>query len=479
MPRREEIDLMAHLMRRAGFGATRDEIEQNIANGYEETVEETLHPVDARRLGDDVIRRYHADIHESRVPNPPATEWVYRMVTTSCPLEEKIALFWHGIFATGFSKTQQSRSLAVQIDMFRRFGLGRFDSLLLEVARDPTMIIWLDNQDNHKEAINENFGRELLELFSMGIGNYTERDIKECARAFTGWTLGNAEYMEARSLKASIWPYGAIAWHFDYRDYDHDHSPKTFLGETGRFNGEDVIEIICRNPATARFIARHMYDFFVADEAPAPQWADVPPVDPDAVDTLAAAYMDSDHDIRSVLRVLFNSDFFKDAMFARVKCPAEFVVGAMRLSGGVSEPTLELNEASSVIEYMGQGLLNPPSVEGWHEGTEWINSGALVERVNFAASQLSDIRRPGVRAIIDRLAAQGDGEYSPEYLVDSCLDLMGPLTMTEEATRSALVDHVSQEGALTLRGSDTGSPAERRVGDLLSLIASTREYHRA
>ena len=479
MASREDIDLMAHLMRRAGFGAARDELEERVAKGYEETVEELLHPRGSRRLPDDVIRRYHVDIHESRTPGPPATEWLYRMVTTGSPLEEKIALFWHGIFASSFSKTQQSRALAVQIDMFRRFGLGRFDSLLLEISKDPIMIIWLDNQDNHKGAINENFGRELLELFSMGIGNYSEQDVKECARAFTGWTLGNAEYMEARAMKASIWPYGAISWHFDYRGYDHDDGEKTFLGETGRFNGEDIIEIIGRNPATARFVARHMYDFFVADEAPVPQWPSTPPLDPDAIETLAGAYVESDHDIRSVLRALLNSDFFKEAKFARVKCPAEFVAGVVRLSGGVTEPSHEMNEANNVIGYMGQSLLAPPSVEGWHEGTEWINSGALVERVNFAAKQFNDVEKPGVRAIIDRLAHQNGGSFSPEQLVDSCLELMGPITMSEEATRTALIEHVVKKGDLSLKGHRRGDDSEGQVADLLGLIASTKEYHRA
>ena len=479
MVSREDIELMAHLMRRAGFGATRDELEERVAKGYEKTVEELLHPQDSGHLPEDVIRRYHTEIHESRLPEPSATEWLYRMVTTKCPLEEKIALFWHGIFASGFSKTQQAQALAVQIDMFRRFGLGRFDSLLLEISKDPVMIIWLDNQDSHKGAINENFGRELLELFSMGIGNYSEEDIKECARAFTGWTLGNAEYMIARAMKASIWPYGGISWHFGYREYDHDDGEKTFLGETGRFNGEDIIEIIGRNPATPRFVARHMFDFFVADEAPVPQWPYTPPVDPDAIETLADAYIESDHDIRSMLRVLFNSDFFKEAKFARVKGPAEFVAGVVRLSRGVTEPSLEMNEANKVIGYMGQSLLAPPTVEGWHEGTEWINSGALVERVNFAARQLNNVEKPGVRAIIDRLARQNGGSFSPEQLVDSCLDLMGPITMSEEATRTALIEHVANKGDLSLQGHGQGDASEERVADLLGLIASTKEYHRA
>ena len=475
----QDIELMAHLMRRAGFGATRDELEEMVVKGYEETVEELLHPQDAGRLGDDVIRRYHVDIHESRTPEPPATEWLYRMVTTSCPLEEKIALFWHGIFASSFSKTQQSRSLAVQIDMFRKYGLGRFDSLLLEISKDPIMIVWLDNHDNHKATTNENFGRELLELFSMGIGNYSEQDVKECARAFTGWTLGNAEYMAARAMKASIWPYGAIAWHFGYRDYDHDDGDKTFLGETGRFNGEDIIDIIGRQPATGNFVARHLYDFFVADEAPVSQWPYTPPLDPDAIDTLACAYVESDHDIRSILRVLFNSDFFKEAKFARIKCPAEFVAGALRLGGGVDEPSLEMKEATNVVGYMGQSLLAPPSVEGWHEGAEWINSGALVERVNFASGQFTDVEKPGVRAIIDRLANQNGGSFSPNDLVDSCLDLMGPMTMCEEATRTALIQHVTKTGDLSLRCHESGQIADERVAELLGLIAATKEYHRA
>ena len=476
---RQDVELMAHLMRRAGFGASRDEIEERLDKGYEETVEELLNPEDTQRLGDDVIRRYHVDIHESRLPEPPATEWLYRMVSTSSPLEEKIALFWHGIFASSFSKTQQARSLAVQIDMFRRFGLGRFDTLLLEISRDPIMIMWLDNQDNHNGAINENFGRELLELFSMGIGNYTEDDIKQCARAFTGWTVGNAEYMAARAMKASIWPYGAIAWHFDYRDYDHDHGEKEFLGESGPFNGEDVIEIIARQPATARFIARHIYDFFVADEAPVPQWPDTPPLDPDAIETLAGVYVDSGHDIRSMLRVLFNSDFFKDAQFARVKCPAEFVAGTMRLGGGVTEPTLDMKDANAVIGYMGQSLLAPPSVEGWHEGTEWINSGALVERVNFAAKQFNDVEKPGVQQIIDRLANENGSAFTPGELVDSCLDLMGPLTKVEESTRNALVCHVSKKGDVSLRPRTAGGESDSRVAELLGLIAATKEFHRA
>ena len=253
MSNTDDLELMAHLLRRAGFGATRDELEAYVATGYENVVEEFLYPTDPQNLPDDVIRRYHTDIHESRFINSCGAYWLYRMVTTRCPLEEKIALFWHSVFATGYTKTNQAVSLLNQINMFRTQGLGRFDTLLVEISKDPTMIIWLDNQDNHNGAVNENYGRELLELFSMGIGNYTEQDVKECARAFTGWTLDNAEYMAVRATKDSVWPYGRIAWHFDYRDYDHDDGEKTFLDEKGRFNGDDIVDIISRQPATRPF----------------------------------------------------------------------------------------------------------------------------------------------------------------------------------------------------------------------------------
>ena len=463
---------MAHLMRHAGFGANRDELETDVAKGYEATVEELLHPGDPGNLPDDVIRRLHVDQSELRNPHSAAANWIYHMITTNNPLEEKLALFWHGLFATGYTKLNQAKSHLNQIDMFRRHGLGSFANLLLELSKDPAMIFWLDNNENHKGAINENYGRELLELFSMGIGNYTEEDIKEGARAFTGWTLGNVEYMAVRATKDSIWPYGRIAWHFEYRPEDHDDGEKTFLGETGRFNGEDIIEIIARNPATARFVSMRLFQFFAADN-----------IDEDgeaAVEAMAKSYFDSGYEIRSVLRTLFNSEYFKseEARFARVKGPVEHVVGAIRLAGSYRTPTLKVDALAKQTFYMGQGLLQPPTVEGWHEGEEWIDSGALVERVNFVARELGDISRPGVRDIIERLARQNGGTLPPDELVENCLDLLGPIEASED-TRAALTEHVARRGELDLGGHQQGDESERRVGEVLSLIASTREFQLA
>ena len=242
----DDIGRMAHLLRRAGFGATRAELDEYLEKGYEAAVEELLDPADTQSMPEDLIRRYHVDQAEARLIDSVGATWMYRLVTTSAPLEEKMVLFWHGLFATSDTKVFQEKSMLSQLDMFRRLGLGDFRTLLVELSRDPAMIFWLDNQDNHRQAINENYGRELLELFSMGVGNYTEDDIKECARAFTGWTIENAEYMALRSNSASIWPYSKIAWQFHYDEDDHDDGEKTFLGETGRFNGEDIVDIIVK-----------------------------------------------------------------------------------------------------------------------------------------------------------------------------------------------------------------------------------------
>ena len=468
----DNIALMAHLMRRAGFGATRDELERCLEQGYEATVEELLDTANSNHMPDDIIRRYHAEQSELRDLAGSAAYWMYRMISTESPLEEKMALFWHGLLATGYAKLNQARSQLNQVEMFRANGLGAFDEMLLQISKDPAMLVWLDNQDNHGDAINENYGRELLELFSMGIGNYTEDDIKECARAFTGWTLGNAEYMSVRAYKDSIWPYSRIAWHFDYREEDHDDGEKTFLGETGNFDGEDIIRIIAKQDATAEFICTRLFQFFAADE-----------VTEDGERCIAAmkeTYFESGYQIRNVLRTLFNSEYFmsNEARFARVKGPVEMVVGAIRTAGSHQSPELGIERVSNNMLYMGQGLLQPPTVEGWHEGMEWIDSGSLVERVNFAAKELSDVNSPGIRAIIDRLAATGDGVLSPEQFADGCVDLLGPIDVADD-TRSVLVEFASRHGELDLRERQPGDESERRVGNMLRLIAATREYQLA
>ena len=234
-----DLALIAHLMRRAGFGATRAELEEYAKQGYEDTVEDLLHPDRFPEVADDVVIRYWLELNNPDSVEPWNTRWLYRMVNTERPLEEKMALFWHHVFATSVGKSEHGLSSKTQIDLFRRNAVSDMRTILVDLAKDPAMIHWLDNSENHSDQPNENWGRELLELFSMGVGNYTEDDIKMASRAFTGWT-----FIQPIPLD----PYGRYPSEFIYREDDHDDSEKTFLGHSGRFNGEDIIDIIVKQP---------------------------------------------------------------------------------------------------------------------------------------------------------------------------------------------------------------------------------------
>ena len=461
----EDIALLAHLMRRAGFGASREELEARAARGYAATVEELLTPESVAGADRYEFLRYHPSFWKPITsPGMGAAAWLHAMLNTERVLEEKMALFWHQVFATGGSKLDHWHEMVNQIDLFRQAGMGNYRDLLLELARNPAMIFWLDNCDNHAAAVNENWGRELLELFSMGVGNYTEEDVRECSRAFTGWTI-------AASIPRNA--HGRYDWEFEYQPEDHDEGEKTFLGHTGNFDGADIIDIVCAQPATAQFIARHLYNFFVADEPPVPAWSVTPPRDPAAIELLAQTFIDSGYEMRPVLRVLFNSDFFKQARFAKIKSPAEVLAGTLRLVGGYRFPAPGLGNLSKEAGYMGQELLNPPSVEGWHTGAEWINSGTLMKRINFSADLVGNTAQPGIQAIIGRLQARGD--LSPEQLVDGCLDLLGPLEVDRD-NRQQLVNHARESGQLTW---DDPAAAAARVGEMLQLAVSLREYQYA
>ena len=458
---KEEIALIAHLLRRAGFGAAYEQLEAYAAKGYEETVEELLHPEEQPPLEEDLLMRLQPDWGHLLAPTNGQRHWIYRMIRGKRPLEEKTALFWHGIHCTGYAKVTSFPQMIATIKVFHQYGLGSFRDLLVQLAKDPGMIYFLDNCISHKWAINENWGRELLELFSIGVGNYTEEDVKEAARAFTGWTIPPIP---------PVVPFGFYPWEFLYDRTDHDGGERVFLGHRGRFNGEDIIDIICQQPATAGFVARHLYNFFVADEAPVPQWPFTPPRDPAAIEVLSKAYFDYHYDLRSMLRVLFNADFFKSARFAKLKSPAEVVVGTIRLVENLTKPRPGLLELAMECAYMGQDLLSPPTVEGWHTGQEWIDSGTLVERINFVADQLGDVDKPGVRKIIQRLKTRGEALGTEEFL-DGCLEQLGCIEIWKEA-RGLLVEYVRKDGEVRTGTEGFG----QRVGQMLQLIAATREY---
>jgi uncharacterized protein (DUF1800 family) len=473
MASQEDIALMAHLLRRAGFGASRAEIEAKAAQGYDAVVAELLDPESQPALDEDLMLRYHPAYNHAAAIEVNIQQWVYRMINSPRQLQEKMSLFWHMIFCAGHSKIDSGEEMGRMIDMFREHGMGNFRGLLMRLSTSPAMMYYLDNTESHKVAINENYGRELLELFSMGVGkdeefNYSENDVKACARAFTGWNV------------APIYPpfpYGRSPWEFRYDPADHDDSEKTFLGQTGRWNGQDIVDIICKQPATARFIARHLYNFFVADEVPVPSWRQTLPKDAEAIAILERAYFDSGYEIKAMLQALFTSNFFKaeSARFAKVKSPAEVVVSLMRMTGEhYGEVKPGLFEISQEPKYMGMDLMNPPTVEGWHTGHEWIDSGTLVERINFAAEYLGQTDLPGVKDMISRLMARG-AQLSPEAFVDGCIDMLGCLNISAD-TRQELIAHAQQGGELRHGTDAERAEFHRRCGEMFQMLAATAEF---
>jgi len=467
----QNIALMAHLLRRAGFGASRQEIEAKTVQGYESTVTDLLNPDTQPNIDEDLLLRYQPSYNHAGAVEINTQSWVYRMINTPRQLQEKMSLFWHMIFCAGHSKIDSGEEMGIMIKLFREKGMGNFKDLLMALSTNPGMMYYLDNSESHKVAINENYGRELLELFSLGVGkdetfNYSEDDVKACAHAFTGWNV---------APPYPPFPYGRSPWEFRFDPADHDDSEKTFLGVTGRLDGGDIVDIVCKQPGTARYISRHLYTFFVADEVPVPSWRQTPPKDTATIEALEKAYFDSGYDITAMLKVLFNSEGFKNARFAKVKNPAEMVVSIMRMVGEHRDEIKPgLFEISQEPKYMGMDLMNPPTVEGWHTGHEWIDSGTLVERINFAADYLGRTDLPGVQALVNQLMDQGDS-ISSEQFVDGCIDLVGCLNITDD-TRKELVAHSQKEGDLR-HGNDTErSEFTRRSGEMFQMLASTSEF---
>ena len=459
--------LVAHLMRRAGFGATPAELDTLAQEQtYEDIVEDLVNPERFEELDEAYIDRYYSG-------EPVALhvgKWLYRMVNTRRPLEEKMALFLHHIFHVAWGKSEHGPSLYTEIAMFRRVGLMDMKTILLELSRDPAMIFWLDNNENHKDEINENYGRELLELFSMGVGNYTEDDIKAASRAFTGWTFRQP---------LSLYPNGHYPAEFEFLEDDHDYDSKTFLGETGDFDGEDIIDIIVKQPATARFVSRHLYNFFVEDELQVPSWKTEPAKNEDAIAQLSKVFLETGGDMRAVLKEMFNSDWFKAATsFKKVKSPTELIAGVLKQTGEFSYPVPGIQNFAitslngSLVEgplaIMGQRLMNPPTVEGWHTGHEWIDSGTLSERVGFVERQFEDLSKPGVKDMVDRVGSLDD---DPSQLVDRCLDLLGSINVSEQ-TYDSLVAYAKELSSIE------NDDAEGSVGvhNLLQMTASTVDY---
>ena len=462
----DDILKMGHLIRRAGFGESYQSLQRRTAIGTEETIRQLLD--DAARP-DDGSADWILDFSRAADPagrlRPQALRpwWTYRMVTTDRPLQEKLTLFWHGHFATSASKVNNAELMLQQNRFLRDNALGNWRAILKGMSRDPAMILWLDNNTNYKAHANENYGRELMELFSLGIGNYTENDVKEAARAFTGWNIQGQS--------------------FAFRAYEHDTGSKSFLGKAGNFDGDDIVDIILEQPAAAEFLARRMFTFFA--------YADP---EPEVLDPIVGAFRESDLEIRALLEAILHSKAFwsEKAVGTQIKSPVQLVVGSIRaLHGGEaaeeqpgevamaspSEKTIgrrrlqgPYGPAVQAMKNMGQDLFFPPNVKGWDGGPAWINSATMLERINFASRIVTLLL---TRAAGPGLVRTASITSDPEAAVDAILMNLGPLVLPTAVQRELL--H-------TASGSTTGfaavRPYQRTAGLRLSiaLAMQTPQY---
>ncbi len=414
-------DAAAHLLERAGFGGTPEEIAALAALGPEQAVaqlvdydpanpqlppfehsgifDEGLDPFPPSRPATTELARANGEALGIKVKpggnrplqpivnkffywlrassletNRVAYWWADRMVATEQPLQEKLALFWHGHFAVNEGKVRDYRKLLQQLELFHAHGNGSFRDLMVAVAQDPAMLAFLDAGVNVKGAPNENFAREIMELFTMGVGNYSEQDIREAARAFTGWNFDGLEFV--------------------VNEDQHDAGEKQFLGQHGNFDGIEVIDIIMDQPVTAEYMAAKLYRFFVRQQ-----------ISPALQAELGNVLRDADYDVASFLETLFLSrDFYSPASVGtHIKSPVELAVSTYRKLGLDDAPGVpDFNRATGAL---GQTLLRPPTVAGWGEGQSWITPGLLLERGNFAR----DVLFPDINFIpFDRYNPSGE-----------------------------------------------------------------------
>ena len=319
---------------------------------------EKLLPEGAQRRLQPVVDKFFYGLYANAIETQRlGLWWANRMLATPRPLEEKLTLFWHGHFATGENKVRDYRMMLQQNEMFRAHASGEFRDLLVGILKDPAMLVYLDNGENVKAHPNENFGRELLELFTMGVGNYSERDVREAARAFTGWTND------------------VLAFKFD--SAQHDFGPKTFLGRTGPFDGEDIVDTILAQPVTAEFIASKIYRFFVRDE-----------IEPGVKAQLGRTYRESGYQMKPLLKQIFLSkDFYSPpAVATQIKSPVHLVVSTYKKMSLREIPTIP--DFGRMTASLGQSLFDPPNVAGWAGGRTWITPSTLLNRGNLFRSVL-------------------------------------------------------------------------------------------
>jgi uncharacterized protein (DUF1800 family) len=454
-----------HLLWRAGFGGTGDQISLLVRWGLEKSVDHILNfekvpgeKVSADDFDRNIMRPPSRDEREMYRAAQRAQDedklaelrkmrqdreandrvqigkmqkwWLTRMIETPRPLEEKLTLFWHGLFATNYRTIENSYHMFSQNQLFRANAAGSYADILKGIIRDPAMIAYLDNNDSKKGKPNENLAREIMELFSLGVGNYTEKDIKEGARALTGYTFDDDAFV--------------------FEAKNHDNGVKSILGRTGPMDGEDFVNTILSQSACSRYIARKVYHQFVADVPPDERGGDVEldPAQRSVLRLMASQLGESNYQIKPLLRKLFLSAHFYEPRFRnqRIKSPVELIVGAIR---SLNTPVRDLSILNDATDLMGQRIFFPPSVKGWDGGRSWINTSTYFVRQNVLAFLISGKKPQGFDAtadteVFDALAVLGDAASSPEKAIARVLHVT--LGQTPAAAFDALRNYLKSNG---------------------------------
>ena len=461
-----------HLLWRAGFGGTPQQIQTLASWGPEKAVDYML------GVEKVAFENPKADLFDKGIMRPPSEEdrmayrmaqrsqdedavakfrkmrmdaeradrrqivdiqkwWLKRMIETPRPLEEKMVLFWHGHFATNYRTIENSYHMFLQNEMFRRNALGNFGDLLFAIIRDPAMISYLDNNDSRKGKANENLAREIMELFSLGVGNYTEKDIKEGARALTGYTFSDDVFV--------------------FQKNNHDDGKKTIFGKTAAMDGDDFVRAILEQRAASMFVVRKLYSYFAKELPPLERLPDSELDQPTAsvLNGLSQTFLAARYDLKPVLRKLFLSEHFyaTSLMNEQIKSPVQLVVGAMR---SLNTPARDLSILNDALDLMGQNLFFPPSVKGWEGGRSWINTSTMFVRQNIMAYLLTgkkpqgydptaDTQKFDPQPLLEELAkadaaAATDPARVTDYLMKLCLG------QTPSHGREAVLSFLSERG---------------------------------
>ncbi len=443
-----DLRRVGHLYRRAAFGADANQLRDGLALGPEKLVDKLVKGGPGLADFEKETLRWGEAIR--RVNNGPQESewWLYRMLYSPHPLKEKIALFWHNHFATSYAKVLNATYMMGQYDLLYQHALGSFADLLQGVSKDPAMMIWLDTVQSKKGMPNENYARELMELFSLGIGHYTEQDIREAARAFTGWEIKNGTFFENAA--------------------QFDDTEKKFLGKSGKWKGDDIVRICLEQKACPRFITRKLFRYLISET--------LEPT-PALIDPLAESFA-KDWNFGKLVETMLRSNlFFSDSAYrARIKSPVDFVLGIVHAFEG----RIGVTNLARSLEALGQNVFNPPSVKGWDGGQTWLNGQTLLTRQNFALT-LCEMRKKEKPADADSsplpiLLANRHEMKDDKAAVDFFLQLFLRNDVAPETRRNMLeYAQKAKEQAYPVYWSEQRK-TEHRVTSLCHLVLTLPEF---